>query len=234
MHSKVTPTTSSPAPRAKRISVVEGSNDTIRTTRCYRPPRPPPPTRRPPRYADPRRRTGAPTSAASPEVSAPPSPAVCVAARQARTCPGPRGQPCHWGASFSRAEDLGVITPEMHLKFTAEHAGDDHSPAVPSNPGPQPPADVLHGDHPSADIEARRFHESRVHAHILHSSPVPAARQCALAYRRASPGDGGGEHDADRPVGREVPGRGVWVRMRTPTHPLWWEVACVLRCSLPA
>ena len=30
-HSKVTPTTSSPTPRAKRISVVEGSRDTIRT-----------------------------------------------------------------------------------------------------------------------------------------------------------------------------------------------------------
>ena len=30
-HSKVTPTTSSPAPIANRISVVEGSNETIRT-----------------------------------------------------------------------------------------------------------------------------------------------------------------------------------------------------------
>ena len=30
-HSKVTPTTSSPAPSANRISVVEGSSDTIRT-----------------------------------------------------------------------------------------------------------------------------------------------------------------------------------------------------------
>ncbi len=30
-HSKVTPTTSSPAPRAKRISVVEGSRETMRT-----------------------------------------------------------------------------------------------------------------------------------------------------------------------------------------------------------
>jgi len=57
-----------------------------------------------------------------------------------------------------------------------------------------------------ADIKARRFHEARVHAHTLHCSPVPAA----------------------------VPGSGVWVRMRTPAHPLWWEVARVLRCSLPA
>jgi hypothetical protein len=30
-HSKVTPTTSSPAPIANRISVVDGSNETIRT-----------------------------------------------------------------------------------------------------------------------------------------------------------------------------------------------------------
>ncbi len=119
------------------------------------------------------------------------------------------------GCEFLRAEDLGVIALEMHLEFTAERAGGDHSPAVPSNPGPQPPADVLHGDHPIADIEARRFHESRVHAHILHSSPVPAARQCALAYRRASPGDGGGEQNADRRVGLEVP-EGVRVRIRTP------------------
>jgi len=36
---------------------------------------------------------------------------------------------------FLRAEDLGVIALEMHLEFTAEHAGDDHSPAVPGNPG---------------------------------------------------------------------------------------------------
>jgi len=41
-HSKLTPTTSSPAPRAKRISVAEGSNDTIRTTPGYRPPVPSP------------------------------------------------------------------------------------------------------------------------------------------------------------------------------------------------
>jgi hypothetical protein len=34
LHSKVTPTTSSPAPRAKRISVVDGSNETIRTIRA--------------------------------------------------------------------------------------------------------------------------------------------------------------------------------------------------------
>ena len=31
-HSKVTPTTSSPAPSANRISVVEGSTETMRTT----------------------------------------------------------------------------------------------------------------------------------------------------------------------------------------------------------
>ncbi len=34
-HSKVTPMTSSPAPMANRISVVEGSNDTIRTRAAY-------------------------------------------------------------------------------------------------------------------------------------------------------------------------------------------------------
>ncbi len=39
-HSKLTPTTSSPAPSAYRISVAEGSNDTIRTTPGYRPPVP--------------------------------------------------------------------------------------------------------------------------------------------------------------------------------------------------
>ncbi len=61
LHSKVTPTTSSPPPRAKRISVVEGSNDTIRTTRCYRPPSP---HHRPADHPDTpitRPRTGAPS-----------------------------------------------------------------------------------------------------------------------------------------------------------------------------
>jgi hypothetical protein len=35
-HSKVTPTTSAPAPMAKRISVVEGNNDAMRTNRRLR------------------------------------------------------------------------------------------------------------------------------------------------------------------------------------------------------
>ncbi len=74
------------------------------------------------------------------------------------------------GCKELRTDNLSVTAVEMHLKLTAELASDDHPVGMPGNPGSQPAADPLDGDHPIADIKARRFNEARVHGHtfILH------------------------------------------------------------------